>query len=79
MPEAARLVDELRAALGRQVVDDALRLGLRLQREHARLQLERGHAAADAWLRGQRPATPTLALLERGRQVGVLPGSGVLA
>lgn len=73
MPEAARLVDELRAALGRQFVDDALRQGLRLQREHARLQLERGHAAADAWLGAQRPATASLRLVEAGRQVGELP------
>lgn len=73
MPEAARLVDELRATLGRQFVDDALRQGLALQREHARRQLEHGRARADAWLRAQRPTTATLRLAEAGRQVGELP------
>lgn len=74
MPHAAALVDELRAAFGRQWVDDALREGLRLQREHNRLQQQQGSAAADAWLSRQRPGRPSLRIVEAGIQVGELAG-----
>lgn len=74
MPHAASLVDELRQALGRQWVDDALREGLRLQREHSRLKQLQGAAAADAWLRRQRPGKPSMRISEAGVQVGELPG-----
>lgn len=73
MPESARLVDQLRELFGRQWVDDALRRGIALQREHARIASLRGAAAANAWLRVQRVTGPSLRLLEAGRQVGELP------
>jgi hypothetical protein len=73
MPGSAALVDELRALFGADWVDAALRQGMSLQREHARLGAERGQAAADAWLRQQRPTGPALQLVEGDRQVGLLP------
>lgn len=73
MPESARLVDQLRELFGRQWVDDALRRGMSLQREHARIAQLKGAAAAQAWLRVQRVPGPSLRLLEAGQQVGELP------
>jgi len=74
MPAAAALVDELRALLGREMVDAALSTGVRLQREHARLAAELGHGHADAWLAAQSPAGPALSVTQAGRTVGLLPG-----
>lgn len=74
MPQAAFLVDQLRQALGRQWVDDALREGIRLQREHARLEQLQGAPAADAWLCRQRPGKPSMRITEACVQVGELPG-----
>lgn len=77
MPEAARLVDELRRNLGREWVDGALRQGIRLQRQHADRRVRHGQAQADAWLAAQRPSGASLRLLEAGLQVGELPTRGV--
>lgn len=74
LPAAAALMDEVRALWGAEWADAALREGLRLQREHARLQAERGQAAADAWLGLQHPKAPTLALHEAGHMIGCMPG-----
>lgn len=73
MPQAARLVDELRLALGRDWVDAALRQGIALQRGFEQLQAKQGRAAAQAWLARQHPAGASLRLREGGLQVGELP------
>lgn len=74
LPAAAALMDEVRAVWGAEWADAALREGLRLQREHARMLAERGQAAADAWLQMQQPKVPTLVLHEAGQTIGAMPG-----
>jgi len=74
MPEAAALMDEIRALFGQAWADAALREGLRLQREHALLAATQGPAAADRWLRLQRPAEAALSLRQRDMVVGRLAG-----
>ncbi len=73
MPEAARLVDELRRLFGREWIDAALRQGIALQRHVERLEVQHGAAAAQAWLGRQQPAGATLRLREGPLQVGELP------
>lgn len=73
MPEAAKLVDELRLAFGREWVDAALRQGIALQRRAEQLQAQQGRASAQAWLARQRPAGAALRLREGDLQVGELP------
>jgi hypothetical protein len=75
MPGAAALVDEMRAMFGQAWVDAALREGLRLQREHARLVAQASQGAADAWLASQRSSKPALAVVEGGAWIGALPGN----
>lgn len=81
LPHAAALVDELRAAWGREWVDAALRQGVRLQREHQARVARDGRASADAWLRRLAPTGPTLSVHEKNdggggmpHTVGLLPG-----
>lgn len=74
MPDAAALMDEIRALMGREWADEALRQGMCLQREHAARVASLGQAKADAWLDAQRSAAPALSLSERGATVGMLPG-----
>ena len=75
MPGAAALVDEMRQLFGQAWVDAALREGLRLQREHARLVAQTSQGAADAWLLSQRSGKPALAVVEGGAWIGALPGN----
>lgn len=74
MPAAAELMDEIRSLFGQAWADAALREGLRLQREHARLAGTHGPAHADRWLRLQRPPAAALSLREGGAVVGRLAG-----
>lgn len=75
MPAASALVDEMRQLFGQAWVDAALREGLRLQREHARLVAQTSQASADAWLLSQRSSKPALAVVEGGACIGALPGN----
>lgn len=75
MPAAAALVDEMRQLFGQAWVDAALREGLRLQREHARLVAQGGQGPADAWLASQRSGKPALAVVEGGTCIGALAGN----
>lgn len=72
MPAAAALMDEIRVLFGQAWADAALREGLRLQREHARLVAAQGQAQADRWLSQQRSAVPALSLREGAVVVGRL-------
>lgn len=53
MPATAALVDELRQVFGQEFVDGAIAAGQRARRDHARMVLTVGQAAADAWLARQ--------------------------
>lgn len=74
MPDAAALMDDIRAVFGQAWADAALREGLRLQREHAALTTSKGQAYADRWLSLQRATAPALSLREGDRVVGMLTG-----
>lgn len=74
MPDAAELMDQIRQVFGQEWADQALREGMRLQREHARRIAEHGRVKADIWLDAQRASAPTLMLREGDRQVGAMPG-----
>jgi hypothetical protein len=74
MPDTAAIVDELRAWLGSELVDQAIANGRRLQRQFEALAAEQGEPRARLWLDQQRPAGPVFAALEAGLQVGVMPG-----
>lgn len=74
MPDTAAIVDELRAWLGVELVDQAIANGRRLQRQFEALAAEQGEPRARLWLDQQRPAGPVFAALEAGLQVGVMPG-----
>lgn len=76
MPAAAALMDEIRTLFGQAWADAALREGLRLQREHARVVAAQGQAKADRWLSQQRSAVPALSLREGAVVVGRLAGGG---
>lgn len=71
MPQVAQWVDELRAALGREVVDAAISAGLKARREHDRLAAEYGPAHAAAWLRRQRFPAGVFFASEGGQEVGL--------
>jgi len=74
MPESAAIVDDLRAMLGRELVDAAIVAGRQLQRQHAALAAEQGPAVADRWLARQAPSGPVFACTEGGLAVGLMPG-----
>ena len=78
MPEAAALMDEVRVMFGKAWADQALREGMRLQREHARRIAEHGARQADAWLDRQRTVGPVLTLRQDGNDVGLMPGRAPL-
>lgn len=71
MPTTAALVDELRAALGREFVDGAIAAGQRARREYQRMVLTVGQQEADAWLRRQQFPGGAFFADENGHQVGV--------
>lgn len=73
MPGVAAIVDDLRAALGAQVVDAAIAAGVKLQREHARIVATQGQAVADGWLSRQRTPAGSFRAVEAGRTVGAMP------
>lgn len=77
LPDAAALMDELRQMFGAAWADAALREGLRLQREHARLLAEQGARTAQAWLQSQGRA-PALSLRQDEHVVGLLPRRAAL-
>lgn len=71
MPHTAALIDELRAALGRELIDGAIAAGQRARREYQRRVATVGQAAADAWLANQRFPQGCFWASEGEHQVGV--------
>ena len=71
MPSTAAMVDELRAVLGTEKVDAAIRAGQRARREHAALVASHGQRQADAWLAGQKFPAGLFWACEGGHEVGV--------
>ena len=71
MPDTAALVDELRAALGREFVDGAIAAGQRARREYQRRVATVGQVGADAWLASQRFPQGCFWAIEGEHQVGV--------
>jgi hypothetical protein len=71
MPETAAMVDELRAVLGTEKVDAAIKAGQRARREHAALVARAGQRQADAWLTRQKFPAGLFWASEGGHQVGM--------
>ena len=71
MPATAELVDELRAALGRELVDGAIAAGQRARREYQARVAAEGKPAADRWLALQRFPQGCFHAVENGIEVGV--------
>ena len=71
MPATAALVDELRAVLGAEKVDAAIRAGQRAKREHAALVASHGQPQADAWLGRQKFPAGLFWAIEGGNEVGI--------
>ena len=71
MPVTAELVDGLRAVLGAEKVDAAIRAGQRARREHAALVASQGQRQADAWLGRQKFPAGLFWASEGGHSVGV--------
>ena len=74
MPDTAAIVDDLRAWLGADLVNQAIVNGRRLQRQFEALALEQGEARARLWLDQQSTVGPVFAAAEAGLQIGVMPG-----
>lgn len=78
MPVTAEIVDELRLQFGRVLIDDALRNGIALEREHQRRRELNGDAAAKAWLDAQNPEGAFFRAVEcrpdGALTIGALPG-----
>lgn len=70
MPVCAAWVDELRKALGVDVVDAAMAASQQARREHQRRVREFGQVQADAWLARQKWPHGRIWLQEGGREVG---------
>lgn len=70
MPTVAAWVDELRAALGRELVDQAMAAGQQLRRQYDQMVLAVGRDAADRWLRRQPTPRGSFWATEGGHQVG---------
>lgn len=71
MPQTAQIVDELRAAVGRELVDVAIRAGQQARRQAEQIASTDGQAEADAWLARQTFPTGCFWAEEAGRTVGV--------
>ena len=71
MPDTAELVDELRAALGAELVDKAIAAGQQARREFRRLEAEKGLAHAKAWLARQKWPQGRFWAAEAGSEVGI--------
>lgn len=71
MPDTAELVDWLREQFGREVVDGAIRAGMRAARQHAEIASQYGPAQADAWLRAHRMPAGCFWASEGGHEIGV--------
>ena len=71
MPETAALVAELRAVLGAEVVDAAIKAGQQARREYAKRLAEHGKGYADNWLARQRFPHGRFWALENGCEVGI--------
>jgi hypothetical protein len=78
MPQTAEIVDEMRSILGRDLVDQAIRNGMALQRKYEAMKQSVGIAAADSWLQRQSPDGPTFSATETTQAdnltVGLLGG-----
>lgn len=73
MPLTAEMVDELRALLGAEWVDAAIKAGVQARREYLRLEQEQGKPAADAWLAAQTFPKGAFWAQEGQHTVGMLP------
>lgn len=71
MPETAALVAELRAALGAEMVDAAIKAGQQARRGYAQRLAEHGKGYADNWLARQRFPHGCFWALEGGCEVGI--------
>lgn len=71
MPETAALVDELRAVLGAEKVDAAIRAGQRAKREYAALVASQGQRRADVWLASKKWPGGVFWASEGGHEVGI--------
>jgi RNA polymerase-interacting CarD/CdnL/TRCF family regulator len=71
MPNTAAMVDELRAVLGTEKVDAAIRAGQRARREHAAMVASAGQRQADAWLARQKFPAGLFWASEGGHEVGL--------
>ncbi len=71
MPQTAAWVAELRQALGRELVDAAIKAGQQARRQYQALEQQQGKAAADGWLRRQRFPHGCFFAEEAGHTVGI--------
>jgi hypothetical protein len=74
MPVVAGIVDDLRQAFGRAVVDAAIASGQALRRKHAGMVAAVGQDQADAWLARQRPPAGSFWAQEGKHSVGIRLG-----
>lgn len=71
MPQTAGWVDELRAVLGAERVDAAIKAGQAAQRTYTAIKAEKGQPAADAWLSRQRFPAGCFWACEGGNEFGI--------
>lgn len=71
MPVVAAWVDELRAALGAEMVDAAIAAGQQARRRMQQVEIQQGAAAAKEWLQRQRWPAGCFHAEEGGHTVGV--------
>lgn len=74
MPITAAWVADLRAVLGQEWVDRAIKASQQARREYARLEAQQGRAQAEAWLRRQKFPHGRFHALENGHTVGIKGG-----
>lgn len=74
MPSSAELAAALRKDFGDEFMNEAIRNGLRLQREYLRMEAEQGTDRADDWLLRQNPSGPVASFKEGDLVLGMLPG-----
>lgn len=71
MPVTAAWVDELRAAIGAERVDAAIKAGMQARREHAGRVQAHGQRQADEWLARQKFPAGLFWASEGGNHVGI--------
>ena len=71
MPSTAAWVDELRAVLGAEKVDAAIKAGMQARREHAVRAQAHGQRQADEWLARQKFPAGLFWACEGGNDIGI--------